>query len=148
MSHTLHLLTNAVLPRFYSEAISIFKILFGVWPHILIVFTGAFWFRIDVTGLDNWGQTCWYLVSSPIIKNNGLSIIFYWFKIMDSPLFLRIGLDTKNQHVWPLIVKAYPASTRRPIDVLWMFGCYVQWKCWFQNWSSTLRGGSLGGFRF
>ncbi len=22
-----------------------------------------------------------------------------------------------------------PASTRRPIDVLWMFGCYVQWTC-------------------
>ncbi len=22
-----------------------------------------------------------------------------------------------------------PASTRRPMDVQWMFGCYVQWTC-------------------
>ncbi len=35
---------------------------------------------------------CQYLVSSPILENNGQSVIL---KIMDSPLFSRIGLDTK-----------------------------------------------------
>ncbi len=39
---------------------------------------------MGVTGHDNWGQACLYLVCSPILKNNGLSIIF---KITDSPLF-------------------------------------------------------------
>ena len=47
---------------------------------------------MDVTGHEYWGQACQYLVSSPILKNNGLSIIL---KIMDSPLFLIIGLDTR-----------------------------------------------------
>ncbi len=41
---------------------------------------------MNVAGLDNWGHTCQYLVSSPIVRNNGLSIIL---KIMDSPLFLK-----------------------------------------------------------
>ncbi len=41
---------------------------------------------MDVAGLDNWGHTCQYMVSSPGLKNNGLSIIF---KIMDCPLFYK-----------------------------------------------------------
>ena len=42
---------------------------------------------MGVPGLDKWGQACQYLVSSPILENNGLSVIL---EITDSPLFLRI----------------------------------------------------------
>ncbi len=28
-----------------------------------------------------------------------------------------------------ILYESFPASTRRPMDVQWMFGCYVLWTC-------------------
>ena len=48
------------------------------------------------------------------LKNNGLSIIL---KIMDSPLFLRIGLDTKRWQVWPQLSRSVTSILNQKVPV-------------------------------